>query len=83
MSLTGQIREAAAVGDLGRAARQYRDYVQNALGLIRTGAGDPALLREAHELLDLARRTRVERLGVLTAELQKLRDGAYAAEKYR
>jgi hypothetical protein len=82
MSLTESIREAAAAGDLVLAARRYDEYVEQAAGLVRAGAGSPALIQEARALLDLARRQHLKLRETLTAELQESRNRAYVAERY-
>jgi hypothetical protein len=82
MSLTEQIREAAATGDLVRAAQRYDEYVEQATGLVRAGAGSPALIQEARDLLDFARQQNLKQRETLTAELQESRNRAYVAERY-
>jgi hypothetical protein len=82
MTLTESIREAAATGDLVRAAQRYDEYVEQATGLVRAGTGSPALIQEARDLLDFARQQNLKQRETLTAELQESRNRAYVAERY-
>ena len=83
MSLPEQIREAAAAGDLARAARHYRDWARQAAGQIQACDRDPALVQEALDLLNLAREKRAELRQTLKARLQETRVRAYVAARYR